>query len=106
MREGNATSSSAGLGFNIGAYSIGGGISLSRSDNTSHEELYDVNGDGLPDRVIEGSPVMVAFNTGNGFTGFTAWNGANAINESKSVSEGASAYFTVQAVCQSRRRYH
>ncbi len=93
--KGKGTSSSAGLGVNIGAYSIGGGVSISRSDNKSEETLTDVNGDGLPDRVMAGDPLRVAFNTGAGFTDAVEWNGASAITQGSSATESVSAYFTV-----------
>ena len=92
---GKGESSSAGLGFNLGAYSIGGGVSLARSDNQSRETLMDVNGDGLPDKILVGDTLQVAINTGAGFLPFVPWTGASNVNTGSSSTESVSAYFTI-----------
>jgi RHS repeat-associated protein len=93
--KGQGESASAGLGFNIGAYSIGGGVSVSRSDNESQETLLDVNGDGLPDKIIVGNPIQVAINRGSDFLPPVPWTGASSTTAGSSSTEGASAYFTI-----------
>jgi len=92
---GKGESSSAGLGFNLGAYSIGGGVSLARSDNQARETLLDVNGDGLPDKILVGDTLQVAINTGTGFLPFVPWTGAANVNSGSSSTESVSAYFTI-----------
>ncbi len=105
----------ASLGFNNGIYDFAGGVSLSKNKSQTDEELIDLNGDGLPDRVINTSGGMrVAFNLGTGFAAPVAWPGApnGACHDSTSVglagidwdtarlcngetSLGAGVYFTV-----------
>lgn len=57
---------------------------LGSGEGHGREDLIDVNGDGLPDRVSsDGSSITVAFNLGYGFAAPEPW-GAAAMNESKS----------------------
>lgn len=105
----------ASLGFNDGIYAFAGGVSLSKNKSQTGEQLIDINGDGLPDRVINtAGGLQVAFNTGTGFAPPVPWNGApaGACADDTSVgaagidwntarfcngdtSLGAGAYFTV-----------
>ena len=61
-------------------------VSISKSKGTSDVkyDIMDVNGDGLPDRVYEGS-FMVALGLGYGFAPAELW-GSAAINEGKNSS--------------------
>ncbi|MGG8495190.1 SpvB/TcaC N-terminal domain-containing protein [Tenacibaculum sp. TC6] len=95
VQEGKSKSYGAGLGINIGNNSIAGGISLSRSESEGKKILQDVNGDGLVDELILGTPIQVRLNTGNGFAGAILWDGANAISENSSTSESANVAFTL-----------
>ena len=72
------------------------GVGLVTSESAEEFNLMDVNGDGLPDKVWKNDEnVIVALNTGNGFSGQIVWNGATALNESASTSESVNAAFTV-----------
>ena len=106
----------ANLGFNDGIYGFGGGLSLTKNKSLTRENLDDVNGDGLADRVLPGGSggMRVGLNTGNGFAAPVDWAGAlngackddtsvgladldwdNARLCSGSTSLGAGAYFTI-----------
>jgi hypothetical protein len=106
----------ATLGFNSGIYDFAGGLSLSKDKSATGETLEDVNGDGLPDRVLAGGSdgMQVGLNTGTGFAAPVAWNGAidGACHDDTSVGLagidwdharlcsgatglGAGAYFTI-----------
>ncbi|MFZ5562400.1 MAG: SpvB/TcaC N-terminal domain-containing protein [Pseudomonadota bacterium] len=95
-RDGQSDNTGANLGFNIGAMSIAGGLSLTKANNQVLRTLFDVNGDGLLDdvQVQEGQPLRVALNTGNGFTDALNWNGVSAINRGSSTSMGGGVYVT------------
>jgi len=94
-KRGLSESEGASLGFSVGTVSIAGGLSLNRSDTQALRQLYDVNGDGLPDVVdATGGTLRVALNTGSGFLGFVNWDGAGALNEAATVTEAANAAFT------------
>lgn len=94
IQDGESKSEGGGLGISIVNGSINAGISLSRSDNNVNQALQDVNGDGLVDVVIKGSPLMVKLNKGNGFGPAIAWTGATQINQSSSSSESVNVAFT------------
>jgi len=97
ITEGNAISYGGGLGINIANNSISAGFGLSRTENNMNKALRDINGDGLPDFVMDQpelllentDPLQVAINTGNGFAPPGTWTGVTAI--SKDVSTGESA---------------
>ena len=101
--EGNTIGYGGGIGINIGNYSIAAGIGLSRSENNMNKALRDINGDGLPDFIVDqpigiisnSDPLMVAINTGNGFAAPITWMGATAINEDISTGESANGAFCV-----------
>jgi RHS repeat-associated protein len=68
---------------------------LGRGDSTPGQDLLDVNGDGLPDRVLDGDGTLrVALNLGYAFAAPEPW-GTAAINEgaSENGSLGASLGF-------------
>ena len=60
-------SASASASFSLGKYSIGGGRSFGLSDNWTKQQLIDVNGDGLADRLENaGGSIRAHINMGNG----------------------------------------
>ena len=96
IRQGSAISYGAGLGINIGDYSIAAGFGVSRSENTSDISLQDMNGDGLLDYVFySSSDIYVAINKGNGFATAIKWVGANAIHKAVSTGESLNIAFTI-----------
>ncbi len=67
IREGETTTKGCGGGVSIpicGYFTLGGGVSYSRSDNSTTATLLDVDSDGLPDMVVGDK---VYFNNGMGF---------------------------------------
>ncbi|NIQ97359.1 MAG: sugar-binding protein, partial [Desulfuromonadales bacterium] len=104
-----------GGGYNKGIYDFAGGINLNNSYNVTNYTLQDLNGDGLPDRLIQdGSKLKVQFNTGAGFAGEPVqWHGAMAVDlpaavgktaglptrnvmpQSDTVGLGGGVYFTI-----------
>lgn len=95
-KEGQSENTGANLGFNIGAMSIAGGLSLTKANNQVMRSLFDVNGDGLLDdvRVREGQPLRVALNNGNGFGPALDWTGVADLTKSSSTSMGGGLYVT------------
>ena len=85
----------ANLGFNRNHYSLAGGLSLTVGMSKSNETYTDINGDGLPDKIVAGTPLTVRLNTGTGFTAPIAWPGGHGhVAMDKHVSLGGGAYFT------------
>jgi len=77
----NSKNLMASLGFS-------GNVTDARSD--TNFDLMDINGDGLPDRLIQqGSQLLVAFNLGYGFASPEIWGNA-AINHSASTNASLS----------------
>jgi RHS repeat-associated protein len=74
--------------------SIGFSASLSQGTSEVDYDLYDINGDGLPDRVSKASPMTVQLNVGYGFLPSEGWT-AGAVNdgESKANTIGGSIGF-------------
>ena len=67
IREGETTTKGCGGGVSMpicGYFTLGGGVSYSRSDNSTTATLLDVDSDGLPDMVVGDK---VYFNNGMGF---------------------------------------
>jgi RHS repeat-associated protein len=96
IRKGSAENFAGGLGVNIKNHSITAGIGYSRSDNRLKETLQDVNGDGLPDKIIVGSNVTVYFNTGAGFSSIpTVWGTIGEVSKGAATSWSANAAFTI-----------
>ncbi|WP_304487072.1 SpvB/TcaC N-terminal domain-containing protein, partial [Dysgonomonas sp. ZJ709] len=97
INSGKSISINAGasLGFDFGGSSISAGFGLATTFNDTNYALMDVDSDGLADKVWkEGNSILVAFNTGNGFTGAIPWQGMGDISKSASTSESLNASFT------------
>ncbi|WP_019143026.1 SpvB/TcaC N-terminal domain-containing protein [Noviherbaspirillum massiliense] len=84
------------LGYQKDNLSWGGGLSLTIGKSESDENYLDINGDGLPDKIVAGNPFTVRLNTGNGFTNPIVWpaNQDGKVSLEKHVSLGGGAYFT------------
>ncbi|HEX6686418.1 MAG TPA: SpvB/TcaC N-terminal domain-containing protein [Candidatus Limnocylindrales bacterium] len=95
LNDGNGLNGGLNIGFNTDFYGFAGGASFSQGRAASSATLADMNGDGLPDRVFAGSPIQVAFNTGNGFEPAVPYRGSlSEINLDRNASFGGGAYFT------------
>jgi RHS repeat-associated protein len=95
VNNGETLNAGVNLGFNLNAYSIAGGLNLGIGTTRSDETFTDVNGDGLPDKIVAGSPFTVRLNTGSGFAAPISWPGGQAnVAVDKNISLGGGAYFT------------
>jgi RHS repeat-associated protein len=95
VNDGQTLNAGVNLGFNLNFYSIAGGLNLNVGDTRSDETFVDVNGDGLPDKIVAGSPFTVRLNTGAGFTGPIVWPGGHSkVAVDKHVSLGGGVFFT------------
>src|SRR5262249_1933423 len=68
INNGQTVNTGVNLGFNLNFYSLAGGLNLGTGDTRSDETYADINGDGLLDKIVAGSPLTVRLNTGTGFT--------------------------------------
>ena len=83
------------VGFNVSNFGIAGGAASGWVNAQVAEELVDINGDGLADRVrFDGATVMAGVNTGNGFAPPVAWSAGPGVTSS-AVSLGGGAFFTI-----------
>jgi len=95
LNDGRSASNGLNIGFNTDFYGFAGGASFSSGRSTSRASLADVNGDGLVDRVFEGSTLRVALNTGSGFAAPVAFlGGLSGLTTDVNSTLGAGAYFT------------
>ncbi len=95
VNSGKSEDAGVSMSYNSDYYSIAGGLNLNTGTSRSDESYVDVNGDGLPDKVTAGSPLMVRLNTGNGFTDSIAWPGSQGkVAVDKHISLGGGVYFT------------
>jgi RHS repeat-associated protein len=104
LNNGSGTSGGLNIGFNTDFYGFAGGASFSQGSNGTSASLQDVNGDGLLDRVFDGSPMTVSLNTGNGFEPPVAFHGSVAgLSKDRNAKLGGGVYFTIPicfiAVC-------
>ena len=89
--------------FNLAQCSISGGTGGTETENETTDQLMDVNGDGLPDKVEKHtSGIRVSYNLGNGsWSDYETINNV-AINKSMSYSEdvnvGVTAGFTLLSI--------
>ncbi|MEM6397898.1 MAG: SpvB/TcaC N-terminal domain-containing protein [Bacteroidota bacterium] len=99
VRRGVSEDFGAGLGINISNNSIGGGFSVSRTDNHSSSGLQDINGDGLTDYLSyndETGLLSVRLNTGTGLGPTQSWATLDRhLDEGDATSESANAAFTI-----------
>ena len=98
IRSGDALDLGAGLGINISNGSFLGGVSATKTINGSKEGFVDLNGDALPDLIISTDPIMVQFNTGNGFTAPVTWLDVDAFDVAESLGESINAGVTIPFV--------
>lgn len=87
--RGSGTNKETSTGSQMATLGLSG--NLGQGTNQQREDLIDINGDGLPDRVSsDGTSLTVAFNLGYGFAPAEPW-GASAI------MDGTSTTFSVGA---------
>ncbi|MBQ8938900.1 MAG: hypothetical protein IJ047_01580 [Paludibacteraceae bacterium] len=74
--------------ISIAQVSISAGVSMSASLNNVNELLIDINGDGLPDKLMQtGNTSRVAFNQGNNvFGGYESLNGIGEVSQDKTAN--------------------
>ncbi len=102
INDGEYQSLGGGLsvGFNDGIYGFAGSLNRSQTENKARESLLDINGDGLIDRVREGSSagaLRVRLNSGNGFQDEISWptgTSTSGLADSLSISDSAGGYVT------------
>ncbi|MEL6668968.1 MAG: toxin TcdB middle/N-terminal domain-containing protein, partial [Bacteroidota bacterium] len=99
VRRGVSEDFGAGLGINISNNSIGGGFSVSRTDNHMSSGLQDINGDGLTDYLSyneDNNRLSVRLNTGSGLGPSQTWTTLDRhLDEGDATSESANAAFTI-----------
>lgn len=94
--SGTQTNFSGGAGYTYGDYAWGGGVSLSASRAYTQSNLADINGDGLPDLILNNDSANLSYriNTGNGFDGNTYFN-SGYISFNRSTAEGLNLAFSI-----------
>ena len=97
IQKSEATTESVSLGFNIDAASFAGGFGVSTTSSLDKSAFIDVNGDGLPDKIIQtDNGVFVYLNHGNGFdTDSLQWVGLQDISKTSSTTLSANAAFSI-----------
>ena len=100
VRNGESDNDGTNFGpgsFNIAQASIGGGVGVNNSENTSNSMLMDFNGDGLPDQVSKTyNGLSVRYNYGNGqWSPSETVSGVHDISHGISYSESANAGVTL-----------
>ncbi len=91
---GTSWDTGAGLGVSVSNGSIQGGVSVSKTWNHSELGFIDLNDDALLDQIISIEPMMVRFNTGNGFTDPINWLNEKDFSAAVSIGESANTAFT------------
>ena len=96
IQKNKAETESLNLGFNIDAASFAGGFGLSTSTSTDQMAFIDMNGDGLPDKVVQTeNGVFVYFNHGNGFdTDSLRWVALDEISKNSSTTLSANIAYS------------
>lgn len=93
-----AKSCSASLGgsFNIDAASFSGGFGISTTTTRDSTSFFDINGDGLPDKVTRtnNNKVDVQLNLGNRFQ-TVDWRGIGEISTNSSTTKSENVSFTI-----------
>ncbi|HEX6683468.1 MAG TPA: SpvB/TcaC N-terminal domain-containing protein [Candidatus Limnocylindrales bacterium] len=96
LNDGEGGNFGINIGFNTDFYGFAGGASYNEGSVSSDATLLDVNGDGLADRVIAGTPIKVGLNTGNGFQPPVDFHGSlSSINNDQNAKLGGGVYFTI-----------
>jgi RHS repeat-associated protein len=100
VSEGESTGAGLGAGISLFRGSFDFGLSYSSTTSTTSKELIDINGDGLPDKIIySGSLPTIYLNTGNGISSASLPNvsalSATDLHKDKSVNVGGNAAGTV-----------
>ncbi len=99
IRNGQSSNVGVNMGgnFSLSQASIGGGIGLNMAGNETTHQLMDLNGDGLPDKLVKNANTLaVSYNLGNG-NWAPAENlpvGIRQISSGKSFSESINASVT------------
>lgn len=93
--ESKSTSIGGGIGVNILAGTVEGGVGMTRSEDNTNTVLLDINGDGLPDKIFSDGVLKVQLNTGNGFQTAIPWNGLQKINQTLTTGESFNVAFTI-----------
>ncbi|WP_396156858.1 SpvB/TcaC N-terminal domain-containing protein [Flavobacterium sp.] len=91
LAAGSSQTIGGGLGYNFANGSIEAGLSLGRTDSDTNNTLFDINGDGLLDKIASnGSSISVDYNLGNKFvSNFTQIsNQFNYKNSAETVNSG------------------
>lgn len=98
VADGHTENSGINMGFSYGAAnSLSGGLNLSTSRTSSSETFIDVNGDGLPDKLSQGS---VKLNTGSGFGAPIGWSTPiSGIAEDTNITLGGGGSGTFAIPC-------
>ncbi|CAF3509753.1 unnamed protein product [Rotaria socialis] len=94
--SGTQSNFSGGLGFSFGDNAYSGGISASTSKAYTEKNIADINGDGLPDLLLDdgGGNLSYRLNTGNRFDTTTHSNNGY-INFNRSTAEGLNGSFSI-----------
>ena len=95
LTAGATANTGVNIGFNTDFYAFAGGVALNQGHSTSKSTLADVNGDGLPDRVFDGTPLQVSMNTGSGFAPAVPFYGSlSGVTRDGNATLGGGVYFT------------
>ena len=96
INAGYTSNFSAGLGYSAYAGSFKGGLNYTRSNNQMQNQLLDLTGDGLVDKVIyKESTILIYPNLGNKWSENPITIPIEKSTESVSVSYGGSADFSI-----------
>ena len=97
--KGEQTNFAGGLGFSWADNSYSGGVSASASRAYTKSNIADINGDGLPDLVLNDSGnLKYRINLGNGFSDEIISNVGGYINFNRTIAEGGSVSFTIPLI--------
>lgn len=95
--SGKQSNFSGGAGYSFADNTIGGGISVAASKAWTEKNIQDINGDGLPDLLLDNSDGNFSYriNGGNAFSSnIFSSNVGGYINFSRGTSEGVNGSYT------------
>ncbi|MDM1045763.1 hypothetical protein HXZ87_13095, partial [Myroides sp. R163-1] len=92
VKESETTTYSGGGGINLFNGSISGGFSISKNVSEDVISLLDINGDGLPDKIVGKNTVYL--NTGTGFSNQAIYLPVSSSKENQNISGGINANVT------------